>query len=68
MCFVVHYSSEYTVVVAMDTELASTYSINDHKYDEQSVDSNVEIQTLREELDRINTEFLKVYNISMYHL
>ncbi len=51
----------------MDTDLSSSYSINDHKTNNnnndgglQSVDSNVEIQSLREELELLNTEFLKV--------
>lgn len=45
----------------MDAEVASSYSINGHKTnDEKCIDSNVEVQMLREELDRINAEFLKV--------
>ena len=53
----------------MDTELASVYSINGHKSNEEEaqVDSNVEVQMLREELDRINTEFLKVSHTTHTH-
>ena len=38
------------------------YSVNGHKMNssEGGVDSNVEVQSLREELDRVNAEFLKV--------
>ncbi len=43
----------------MDT---TSYSINGHKSNGEHVDSNVEVQMLREEVDRINSEFLKVSN------